>query len=67
MDFKKILQIVRKTVLHAASLGVVAAVIFAAMFFIKYRFVDGATAKSDRYYINDIYDQPIVQLYDGEA
>jgi len=62
MDLKKILNVVKKVLIHTVGLGCVAAVVFAAMFFIEYRFVAPATAKSDRYYINDIYDQPVVQL-----
>ena len=62
MDLKNILKTAKKVLIHAVGLGCVAAVVFCTMFFIEYRFVAPATAKSDRYYINDIYDQPVVQL-----
>lgn len=53
--------------MHTFALGCTVAVVFFAMFFIKYKFVDTAITKSDRYYINDIYDQPITQLKDGQT
>ena len=62
MDRKRILNILKKTVIHCFCLGCIAAAVYGAMFFIGYKFVEPATAKSQKYYINDIYDQPIVQL-----
>ena len=67
MNNKRIFAIIKKILVHAIALGCVAAVVFGAMFFIKYRFVDVATTKSDRYYINDVYDQPITQLKEGKT
>ena len=67
MNKKTILNILKKTIIHSIGLGCVVVAVFAAMFFIKYKFVDPAVTKSDRYYINDVYDQPITQLKDGKT
>ena len=67
MNTKTVLNILKKITIHCFCLGGVLAAVFGAMFFIEYKFVEPATAKSQKYYINDIYDQPIVQLKDGES
>ena len=67
MKKEQIFNIIKKVFMHAVGLGCIVCAVFFAMFFIKYRFVDTAVTKSDRYYINDIYDQPITQLKDGQA
>ena len=67
MNTKTVLNILKKIIIHCFCLGGVLAAVFGAMFFIEYKFVEPATAKSQKYYINDIYDQPIVQLKDGES
>ena len=67
MNRQQIFNITKKVLLHAIALGCIAATVFFTMFFIKYKFVEPAVTKSDRYYINDIYDQPVTQLKDGQA
>ena len=67
MDKKRILNILKKLIIHSVALGCIVAVVLSTMFFIKYRFVDNAITKSEKYYINDIYDQPITQLKDGKT
>ena len=65
MNTKSVFNILKKIIVHAFCLGCVLAAVFGALFFIQYKFVQPATAKSQKYYINDIYDQPITQLEDG--
>ena len=65
MNTKSVFNILKKIIVHAFCLGCVLAAVFGALFFIEYKFVQPATAKSQKYYINDIYDQPITQLKDG--
>ena len=65
MNTKSVFNILKKIIVHAFCLGCVLAAVFCALFFIEYKFVQPATAKSQKYYINDIYDQPITQLKDG--
>ena len=66
MNKEKAFKIIKKTILHGLGLGCTLAAVLLALFFVKYKFVDAATAKSEKYYINDVYDRPIVQLEQGE-
>lgn len=62
MDKKNMQKIIKKILLHTIGICCTVAVVFIAMWFIGYKFTAPAVNKSEKYYINDIYDQPIVQL-----
>ena len=57
----------KKLFVHAAALTALVAVLCVAMFFIRITFVEGATGKTSGYFINDVFDAPVVEFSHGKT
>ena len=57
----------KKLFIHTTALAAIVAVLCLAMFFIRINFVGPATGKTNGYFINDVYDAPVVEFSHGKT